>query len=359
MMHSMAEGRGAVALLGVLRDATGHDAALLGAGGRVVAATGDPPTRDQAALAVSLARKGRLPSEIAPRLTAFGASSGHRAQELILVVRAAITDIDDEGRVVINQVTDHLELDAARRRSGREAVWALALELVDRSRRDTLTEEEHDARLRALGFDPAEPVRAVAGDHEVGEMETALEAAGAPFVLVIHAGTTIALLQSRASDEVGQVAAALVELGSDPTLGVGSPGVGADGLGRSIDESLVSIALARSRPEGDRIVGRGQIGSIAHVLGVVDREILAGYRATILGPVERWDTDRGTELGRTLQVFLENGCRWRVTAAALHIHHNTLRYRLQRVEELTGRDLDLVADRLDLQVALLVPAISW
>ena len=58
---------------------------------------------------------------------------------------------------------------------------------------------------------------------------------------------------------------------------------------------------------------------------------------------------------RRSRAFFDHGCRWRATAAALHIHHNTLRYRLKRVEELTGRDLSLVADRLDMQIALLVP----
>jgi DNA-binding PucR family transcriptional regulator len=75
----------------------------------------------------------------------------------------------------------------------------------------------------------------------------------------------------------------------------------------------------------------------------------------VLGPVERWDVDHGTELLQTLRVFLMNGARFRVTAASLHIHHNTLRYRLRRVEAITGRHLTEVADRLDVEIALLVP----
>lgn len=57
----------------------------------------------------------------------------------------------------------------------------------------------------------------------------------------------------------------------------------------------------------------------------------------------------------TLRAFLVNGGRCRATATHLHIHHNTLRYRLRRVELLTGRHLDEVADRLDVQIALAVP----
>jgi DNA-binding PucR family transcriptional regulator len=94
---------------------------------------------------------------------------------------------------------------------------------------------------------------------------------------------------------------------------------------------------------------------VSTLLGEIDPEVLRTYRGTLLEPLERWDAERGAELVGTVRSFLEHGCRWRATAAALHIHHNTLRYRLKRVEELTGRDLGLVADRLDLQIALLVP----
>ena len=355
MVQLMSEGREPAALLGVLHDATGLDAALVDAGARVVAATGETPAPVQAKLAISLARAGRLPAEVAAGLTAFGSSSGHRTHELVLLVGAAPLDIGDEGRATINQVTDHLEMHGARRRSGREAVRALALELVERSRTGRLTDEDHRSRLQALDFDPDEPMLVLAGDHETDEMDAALETTAGAFVSALDSGVTIALAQPCADDAVMLVSTALVELGSSPTLGVGAPSLGADELGRSIDEALVALRLARSRPRGERVVGLGEIGSIAHLLGEIDREVLAGYRTTLLGPIERWDAERGAELVATLRAFLENGCRWRVTAAALHIHHNTLRYRLKRVEELTGRDMSLVADRLDLQIALLVP----
>jgi len=40
------------------------------------------------------------------------------------------------------------------------------------------------------------------------------------------------------------------------------------------------------------------------------------------------------------------------TARALHVHPNTLRHRLNRVEQLTGRDLGSMEDRVDLYIAL-------
>ena len=55
----------------------------------------------------------------------------------------------------------------------------------------------------------------------------------------------------------------------------------------------------------------------------------------------------------TLEVFLAHDCSWTRTAEALHIHVNTVHYRVERIETLTGRDLSRLDDRVDLSAALL------
>jgi DNA-binding PucR family transcriptional regulator len=64
------------------------------------------------------------------------------------------------------------------------------------------------------------------------------------------------------------------------------------------------------------------------------------------------DAGRGGELEATLRAFLDHDGHWSATAGALHIHVNTLRNRLARVAELTGRDVSRTADRVDLFLAL-------
>ncbi|MER5412345.1 PucR family transcriptional regulator [Streptomyces virginiae] len=54
----------------------------------------------------------------------------------------------------------------------------------------------------------------------------------------------------------------------------------------------------------------------------------------------------------TLEVFLANNCSWARTAEALHLHVNTVHYRIERVEVLTGRDLSRLDHKLDLYAAL-------
>ncbi|MGH2603374.1 MAG: PucR family transcriptional regulator, partial [Dehalococcoidia bacterium] len=59
-----------------------------------------------------------------------------------------------------------------------------------------------------------------------------------------------------------------------------------------------------------------------------------------------------SDLVQTLTVFLESSGSWNRCAAKLHLHVNTLRYRISRIEQLTGRDLTSFADRVDLYLAL-------
>ncbi|WP_392971704.1 PucR family transcriptional regulator [Streptomyces sp. LN245] len=55
----------------------------------------------------------------------------------------------------------------------------------------------------------------------------------------------------------------------------------------------------------------------------------------------------------TLRTFLSCDGSWTRTAEALHLHVNTVHYRVQRIEHFTGRDLSRLADRFDLWTALL------
>jgi DNA-binding PucR family transcriptional regulator len=70
-----------------------------------------------------------------------------------------------------------------------------------------------------------------------------------------------------------------------------------------------------------------------------------------LGVLIDYDDARGAEFVATLSQYFDCGGNYDATAAALQIHRSTLRYRLTRIRELTGRDLGAVDCRLNLQVA--------
>ncbi len=83
-----------------------------------------------------------------------------------------------------------------------------------------------------------------------------------------------------------------------------------------------------------------------------DPDLSAELERALLQPVLEYDTEKGTGLVQTLRTFLALDGHWGATANELGIHSNTLRYRLSRVEQLTGRGLQSTADRSDYYLAL-------
>jgi PucR family transcriptional regulator, purine catabolism regulatory protein len=94
----------------------------------------------------------------------------------------------------------------------------------------------------------------------------------------------------------------------------------------------------------------GVFGLLYHLWGnpAVDE-----FRQDVLGNLEEYDERRGTDLIATLRAYLASGGSVAESAAILSVHRNTLSYRINRIAELSGRDLNNPNDRLLLRVALL------
>jgi sugar diacid utilization regulator len=173
-----------------------------------------------------------------------------------------------------------------------------------------------------------------------------------------HRDATVLLVESGAEDLTDRLALLIADGGDDPVLGAGravADPTDPAALRQAIAEAATALTLAATRPAGQRVVRHLDIGSHALLLDFVDRQVLLAFRESVLGPLERWDREHGADLVRTLQAFLANDGRWRPTAARLHIHHNTLRYRIGRVAALTGRDAETTAGRVDFALALAIP----
>jgi DNA-binding PucR family transcriptional regulator len=94
------------------------------------------------------------------------------------------------------------------------------------------------------------------------------------------------------------------------------------------------------------------VGSHRMLLALHEEHTLQDFAAAVLGPLRQHDRAHRTTLEDTLRVFLDLGGRYVDTANALHVHVNTLRKRLERIEELTGRDVSATDDRVDFYLAL-------
>ena len=80
----------------------------------------------------------------------------------------------------------------------------------------------------------------------------------------------------------------------------------------------------------------------------------AKYYRGLLEPLRRYDREHHGDLVKTLAAYLHHAGNSTRTANALYLHRNSLRYRLARIQALTGLDPDDPDARLALQVALLV-----
>ena len=117
---------------------------------------------------------------------------------------------------------------------------------------------------------------------------------------------------------------------------------------------------ARSRAGDDGANGAGppllatyrDLGSFQLLLSLQDDDALRLFCDSILSPIEEGEGAYGGELMRSLESFIECNGQWEKAARQLYCHRHTLRYRIRRVEELTGRSLDSARDRIDFWLAL-------
>lgn len=179
-----------------------------------------------------------------------------------------------------------------------------------------------------------------------------LEEWGQRGALAIRGRRVVGLLETGAGDDLGALAGRLhAALGSMAFIGIGGAAVDAHGLGRSIVQADHACRFARRRRDRG-FATHDALASHALLLELQDDGILSVFDETLIRPLAEYDRDHRTELIRTLDLFLGSGGRYKQTAETLHLHVNTLRLRLARIEAITGRDLGSMDDRVDLWIAL-------
>lgn len=108
----------------------------------------------------------------------------------------------------------------------------------------------------------------------------------------------------------------------------------------------------------EQVVTYDRLGVYRLLAQVEDRQGLEAFAHRVLGPLEAYDAAHSTPLLRTLEVYLQRHGHLRQSARDLHIHLNTLHYRLRRISEITRLDLKDADARLDLLLALRVRALA-
>lgn len=329
---------------------------VIGPGRRVVAASAGPAVDDVRRVAAAVAGlQPEYPVAVGGWLAFPVVTVGRTEAHLVVAGRRG--GLAADRRAEVDQSLPFLGLELARLRAVRESERRLAAELVDLVMAGPAMQQAAASRLETFGLDPAAALVALvceAGDLDAGldAVERHLADAEVAAVAALKAQEIVAVAHWPGAEAgLADIAAGLHGAMEEGVVGVGGLVADASGLRASVVEARHACRFARLRRDAGWATHH-QVGSHSLLLALQDEDVLAAFRRTLLQPLEEHDARRRSRLVETLDRFLSSGGRWQETAAALHVHVNTLRHRLRRVEELTGRDLASMENRVDLWIAL-------
>jgi hypothetical protein len=187
-------------------------------------------------------------------------------------------------------------------------------------------------------------------EHAIAQISQELASPRQPLTVVRDESTVWAWLP-RAN--VGPVSAAAPDDGT-VRIAVGDPAAGVGGFRRSHRQARLAqvVAMTADADVQRPLTAWADVSSIA--LMCTDREALADWVQDTLGGLAAQD-DSMARLRETLSTFLATGGSFTSSAQLLHMHKNTVQYRVRKAEEALGRPLS--ARRRDVELAL--QACEW
>ncbi|MCF8543323.1 MAG: helix-turn-helix domain-containing protein [Candidatus Nanopelagicales bacterium] len=170
-------------------------------------------------------------------------------------------------------------------------------------------------------------------------------------LLVARAGTVV-LLTDRDVDWEGVQATVIRELaGGTCRIGVGGLTNGPDDFPTSHREAVLSLNLLCGRAGAHNVVAFEDLGVYRLLASTEDSREIEKFIAQWLGPLLEYDERRHSELVLTLYRYLECGGHYNETAEALLIHRSTLKYRLQRIRDVSQLPIGDADVNFNLQLA--------
>jgi purine catabolism regulator len=369
------EGRGLDEIVGSIAQTIGGTAVVQEPTGREIArhprkaAVGAPALR---ALSKEVAERGASASmspftpdqpELADRSLAVPVP-GRRGGSPIAWL-AVISDQPPLGefeRLCARQAAIAVGLELMRERVVRETERRLAGDLLAEALAGRLDADELAGRLRPFGIGAQAAVLVFeVDDPPAGEpvleaelnrlgvsslVATTATAGGALLCAVIEADGTDAIETARRARAVLGGDHGAVRAAASRPLPVGS-------VRRAFHEARCALE-ATSLADGDapEVASHHDLGAFTLLLALQDDEALRLYSDGLLEPIEQLEGEYGGELLRSLEAYIENNGNWERAARELYCHRHTLRYRIRKIEDLTGRDLSRATDRIELWLAL-------
>jgi sugar diacid utilization regulator len=360
-----AAGEGAAGIAEALHDLTGLAVAVEDRYGNLSAWAGPgqparhpkPPAYDREQLLRRLMAAGRSVRDgdrvvalASPRPGVLGLLSlidpGHRA---------GTTDV-----MALEHGATVLAVELARLRGMADTELRVRRELVH----DLLTGTDDESayrRAEALGYDLGRPHQVAVLEMPAGgpSPEEALHATRRavrqqqlPCLLGTLTGTVVIVAADGQRDWETLRAAVVAELdGSRCRMGVGEPCPQPSRLPHSLREARLALRLQKASASAARTSVYADLDVLRMLAAVDDLSDVAAFVHKWLGPLAAYDERKHTELVKTLTQYLQHGGGYEATSRALSVHRSTLKYRLQRIRELTGLDLSDPETHFNLQLA--------
>ena len=302
-------------------------------------------------------------AEIAGRSLVLPVSiRGRGAPQAWLVAARDTGGLGDFERLILQQAVTVVALELMRQRAMRDTERRLAGDVLAEALNGRLSEDELGTRLRPFGVGGDAAVIVFAGTDgpppatAEGDLDRLLADAGVGALVAsrerllcavvdVPRGVDPVALAGRARDSLVAEHGELRAAASRPAP-VGS-------LRRSFHEARCALeAAALVNGAALPVASYRDLGAFQLLLSLQDDDALRLYCDSVLGPLEDASGEYGDELIRSLEAFIEQNGQWERAARELYCHRHTLRYRIRRVEQLTGRNLSTARDRIEFWLAL-------
>jgi hypothetical protein len=375
LLQAVAEGRSLDELVDLIGAETGLTCRVLTTTGRaVVRGPRALPPEDLDRVTRAFLTADRLPAVVGAKAGGSGApysvfpvgpALGQRMTSWFVVVEGVWSTWEPEVADAVGQLAVIAALDRARRDEGLRASRHIADEAVGLVERGAGGQPETQVRLRQAGVSREAPLAvAVAefpGRPDLAEvsrsvLDDAAAQLGPPVVGTTGDGRAVALLCTADPAFADVLRTGLARLApalgqTRLTVGISEPS-DPTALSGALEEARHARRLAELRTDRVSVVTGLEVTSYVLLLATVPDDVRRTFAARVLGPVLEYDARHGAGLRATLEAFLDCSGSWSRAADTLHLHVNTVRYRIARVEELTGRDLSRLEDRVDVFLAL-------
>ncbi|MGW1679165.1 PucR family transcriptional regulator [Saccharopolyspora sp. NPDC002376] len=201
-------------------------------------------------------------------------------------------------------------------------------------------------QLLDLHLEPDRTVIITAQSNDEGrlqELPTALWRHGIPHICRHRSGRTHVLVKN--NDDLDLVLTKT--LGEAARIGISRPVNAVTRLPEAARESNWSQGIADRT--GTAVVRYDTAAPWIGLSNIADAQSLVDR---VLHPMLKHEEDHGTNLLETLNAYFANQRSWQRTSRALHVHRQTVLYRIRKIEELTHRDLSETSDIAELWLAL-------